>query len=158
MIDDGEKKNISFKFKKSDFGIYNIRINDLKGKIQVEKFEDISNIEIIEFNVTARKIVKEGCCYKYIIINDGFNYSSEIEYFFINGTVINKNNYSIKTLKIIGNFYDIDDNKLFSRETYVTNLAYLTTKKFLIAVKDAYSIINEFKRIDYIKFEFSILE
>jgi hypothetical protein len=37
----GEKKNVSFQFKKSDLGRYNIKINDLKGKIQVVNFKQV---------------------------------------------------------------------------------------------------------------------
>jgi len=37
----GEKKNISFQFKKSYLGTYNIRINDLKGEIRVVNFKRV---------------------------------------------------------------------------------------------------------------------
>jgi len=37
----GEKKNISFQFIKSNLGTYNIRINDLKGEIQVVNFKQV---------------------------------------------------------------------------------------------------------------------
>jgi len=40
-VDIGEKKNISFQFKKSDLGRYTIEINDLKGEIQVVNFKHI---------------------------------------------------------------------------------------------------------------------
>jgi len=156
MVDIGETKNISFQFNKSDLDIYIVGINELKDEIQVVEFRDISNIEIIELNITSYKRVKEGCCYKDIIIDNGFNYSSDVQFYVINGTVLNKNDFLIKGLKVIGNFYDIDGIILFSQETDVYNLSYLTEEKFSIVVYNK-RFLEGFNRIDYIKFEFEVL-
>jgi len=114
-----------------------------------------SNIEIIEYKVTVEKSVKEGCCYKTVIVDNGFNYSSDVEFFVIKGTILNKNDNLIKKLYIIGNFYDIDGKKLCSRVTKVSNLSYLTKRGFVLIVEKEYSF-KVSNRIDYIKFEFYI--
>jgi hypothetical protein len=41
MVKTGEKNNVFFKFKKSELGKYDIRLNDLKSQIQVVKFKKI---------------------------------------------------------------------------------------------------------------------
>jgi len=116
-------------------------------------FEKNLDIEIIEYNVTGQKRIKEGCCYKNIIINNGFNYSFDVQFYVVNGTVLNKNNNTINKLKIIGNFYDIEGNKLISKWDRVSNLSYLSEKNFKIIVENRY-YFEEFNKIDYVKFEF----
>ncbi len=116
----------------------------------------ISDIEIIDYTITAQKHVKEGCCYKNITIDIGFNYSPDVQSYVINGTVLNKNDIQIKKLKITGVFYDIENNDLISRTDYVSNLSYLSEKNFKIIVEDHYSF-KEFNKINYVKFEFEIL-
>jgi hypothetical protein len=123
---------------------------------------DILNIEIIEYNVTAQKRVREGCCYKNIIIDNGFNYSYEVQFYVVKGTIINNNNnnnnnISINKLKIIGNFYDIDGNKIISRWDHISNVSYLTEKKFEIILRNHYAF-PDFKKIALIKFEFEIID
>ena len=93
-------------------------------------FEKNSDIEIIEYTVTGQKRIKEGCCYKNIIIDYGFNYCSDVRFYVVNGTILNKNNNTINKLKIIGNFYDIKGNKLISEWDHVSNLSYLSKKNF----------------------------
>lgn len=118
--------------------------------------QNISNIEIIEYTITAQKRIKEGCCYENITINNGFNYSYDVQFYVVNGTLISKNTNCIEKLKIIGNFNDANNIELITRTDYILNLSYLTEKKFKIIVENHYSF-KEFNKINNVKFEFEIL-
>jgi hypothetical protein len=119
-------------------------------------FENTSDFEIIEYSIFAQKRIKVECCYENITISNGFNYSSDVQYYVVNGSFIsNKKNY-INKLKINGIFYDNNNIELIITSDYISNVSYLSEKKFKIIVENHYSF-KEFDKIDKVKFEFIIL-
>jgi hypothetical protein len=115
-----------------------------------------SNFNIIEYTISAQKRIKVECCYENITINYGFNYSPDVQYYLVNGSFLSKNNDFINKLKINGIFCDENNFELITISDYVSNISYLSIKKFKIIVDNHYSF-KEFDKIKSVKFEFQPL-
>ena len=125
-------------------------------KIDPKKMQAMmKQMGIAQEDIDANRVTIE-CDDKNIIIDNGFNYSYDVQFYIVNGTIINNDNISINKLKIIGNFYDIDGNKIISRWDHISNVSYLTEKKFEIILRNHYAFVD-FNKIALIKFEFEII-
>ena len=131
---------------------------DLEG-VSMKKHLIVSGIVFVLLMVGFSGCVEQdisGDTNQVELVNEWIDRNTAIDgskYDYYKGTIRNIAGKHLDNIKIIVKFYDRNDNFLFEKTDYVSNLANSYTKDFSVVV---YSYGTYYDAIDYWKYEFKV--